>query len=204
MCCRRTSPAALLFARLYAEADGVVGAERVTLRPEAASALEHPRSGVSPLPPAGSLPSAYLHAGHMFVSRTPCRVSTILGSCVAVALFDPARRSAASTTSCCRSGPENTAPSPRFGNIAVPCADRERWSPPATRRSAAGEALRRRLRAARVPSDRRAPRAEERARWPRRSCCDEGIPIVAEDVDGERGRKLIFQTHDGAAWVRSL
>jgi chemotaxis protein CheD len=32
----------------------------------------------------------------------------------------------------------------------------------------------------------------------------EGIPIVAEDVDGERGRKLIFQTHDGAAWVRSL
>jgi chemotaxis protein CheD len=32
----------------------------------------------------------------------------------------------------------------------------------------------------------------------------EGIPIVAEDVDGERGRKLIFQTHDGAAWIRSL
>ena len=32
----------------------------------------------------------------------------------------------------------------------------------------------------------------------------EGIPVVAEDVDGERGRKLIFQTHDGAAWVRSL
>ena len=33
---------------------------------------------------------------------------------------------------------------------------------------------------------------------------DEGIPVTAEDVDGERGRKLIFQTHDGAAWVRSL
>jgi chemotaxis protein CheD len=32
----------------------------------------------------------------------------------------------------------------------------------------------------------------------------EGIPVVAEDVDGERGRKLIFQTHDGSAWVRAL
>jgi chemotaxis receptor (MCP) glutamine deamidase CheD len=33
---------------------------------------------------------------------------------------------------------------------------------------------------------------------------EEGIPIAAEDVEGTRGRKLIFQTHDGAAWVRSL
>ena len=33
---------------------------------------------------------------------------------------------------------------------------------------------------------------------------DEGIPVAAQDVEGERGRKLIFQTHDGAAWVRSL
>jgi chemotaxis receptor (MCP) glutamine deamidase CheD len=33
---------------------------------------------------------------------------------------------------------------------------------------------------------------------------DEAIPLSAEDVEGERGRKLIFQTHDGSAWVRSL
>jgi chemotaxis protein CheD len=33
---------------------------------------------------------------------------------------------------------------------------------------------------------------------------EENIPVAAEDVEGERGRKLIFQTHDGAAWVRSL
>ena len=42
------------------------------------------------------------------------------------------------------------------------------------------------------------------SRWRGRFCIDEGIPVTAEDVEGERGRKLIFQTHDGAAWVRSL
>ena len=30
------------------------------------------------------------------------------------------------------------------------------------------------------------------------------IPIVARDVGGERGRKVIFQVHDGAAWVKQL
>ena len=38
----------------------------------------------------------------------------------------------------------------------------------------------------------------------RRILRDERIPIAAEDVEGTRGRKLIFQTHDGVAWVRSL
>jgi len=32
----------------------------------------------------------------------------------------------------------------------------------------------------------------------------EGIPVVASDVEGNRGRKIIYHTHDGAAWVRRL
>ena len=55
----------------------------------AASALEPPSSGVSRLPPTGTLQQAYLHAGHMVISREPCRVTTVLGSCVAVGLWDP-------------------------------------------------------------------------------------------------------------------
>ncbi|NBO37351.1 response regulator [bacterium] len=39
--------------------------------------------------------SHYLFPGQFFVSREPCLVTTILGSCVAVALFDPSRRIAA-------------------------------------------------------------------------------------------------------------
>ena len=32
----------------------------------------------------------------------------------------------------------------------------------------------------------------------------ESIPLVGHDVGGQRGRKLIFQTDDGAAWIKPL
>lgn len=32
----------------------------------------------------------------------------------------------------------------------------------------------------------------------------EGIPVVARDTDGERGRKLVFHTDTGDAWVKVL
>ena len=38
----------------------------------------------------------------------------------------------------------------------------------------------------------------------RKLLLEAGIPIVAEDVGGQRGRRLIFQTDDGTAWVRRL
>jgi chemotaxis protein CheD len=38
----------------------------------------------------------------------------------------------------------------------------------------------------------------------RRLLADAGIAIVAEDVGGTQGRKLVFQTGDGAAWVRKI
>jgi len=38
----------------------------------------------------------------------------------------------------------------------------------------------------------------------RKLLTEAGIPIVAEDVGGQRGRRLIFQTDDGTAWVRRL
>jgi hypothetical protein len=54
------------------------------------------RRAVSPtLPPTGTLQQAYLHAGHMVISREPCRVTTVLGSCVAVGLWDPTSGSGA-------------------------------------------------------------------------------------------------------------
>jgi chemotaxis protein CheD len=30
------------------------------------------------------------------------------------------------------------------------------------------------------------------------------IPIVAQDIGGQRGRKLIFRSDDGSAWVKQL
>ena len=167
----------------------------------AASALEHSAAGVSPLPPTGTLQQAYLHAGHMVVSREPCRVTTVLGSCVAVALWDPSSGIGGVNHFLLPQGSDSA----RFGNVAVRTLIREVV--------AAGG--RRRLLQAKLFGGACVLRAfkglgvgmhlgQKNVEVARQILIDEGIPVTAEDVEGERGRKLIFQTHDGAAWVRSL
>ena len=167
----------------------------------AASALEQSAAGVSPLPPTGTLQQAYLHAGHMVVSREPCRVTTVLGSCVAVALWDPSSGIGGVNHFLLPQGSDSA----RFGNVAVRTLIREVV--------AAGG--RRRLLQAKLFGGACVLRAfkgvgsgthlgQKNVEVARQILIDEGIPVTAEDVEGDRGRKLIFQTHDGAAWVRSL
>jgi chemotaxis protein CheD len=31
-----------------------------------------------------------------------------------------------------------------------------------------------------------------------------GIPVIEQDVGGTKGRKLVFHSDDGAAWIRIL
>jgi chemotaxis protein CheD len=165
----------------------------------AASAVEHPAGGVSPLPPTGTLPQAYLHAGHMVVSRDPCRVTTVLGSCVAVGVWDPTSGVGGVNHFLLPQGND----SPRFGNVAVRTLIREVVAAGARRRHLqakvfGGACV---LRAFKGGGSHLGRKNVEVAQ---QILIDEGIPVTAQDVEGERGRKLIFQTHDGAAWVRSL
>ena len=106
----------------------------MSLRPNAAaSALEHPSSGVSRLPPTGTLQQAYLHAGHMVISREPCRVTTVLGSCVAVGLWDPTSGIGGVNHFLLPHGSDPE--SARFGNAAVRTLIREVVAAGARRRS---------------------------------------------------------------------
>jgi chemotaxis protein CheD len=169
----------------------------------AAQALQQPNEGVSPLPPTGTLQQAYLHAGHMVISREPCRVTTVLGSCVAVGLFDPTSGVGGVNHFLLPQGADPQ--SPRFGNVAVRTLIRE----------VVAAGARRRMLQAKIFGGACVLRAfkgmgtgphlgQKNVEVARQILIDEGIPVTAADVEGERGRKLIFQTHDGAAWVRSL
>jgi chemotaxis protein CheD len=137
----------------------------------------------------------------MVVSREPCRVTTVLGSCVAVGLWDPSSGVGGVNHFLLPQGSDTA----RFGNVAVRMLIREVV--------AAGG--RRRLLQAKVFGGACVLRAfkgvgtgthlgQKNVEVARQILIDEGIPVAAEDVEGDRGRKLIFQTHDGAAWVRSL
>jgi chemotaxis protein CheD len=167
------------------------------------SAIDQPGDGVSPLPPTGSLQQAYLHAGHMIVSREPCRVTTILGSCVAVGLWDPTSGVGGINHFLLPHGNGGNLDSPRFGNVAVRALIRE----------VVLAGARRRHLQAKLFGGACVLRAFQSGGWhlgrknvdiARQILTDEHIPVSIADVEGQRGRKLIFQTHDGAAWVRSL
>jgi len=171
-------------------------------RNAAASALEHPMAGVSPLPPTGTLQQAYLHAGHMVISSEPCRVTTVLGSCVAVGLWDPTSGVGGVNHFLLPQGNESA----RFGNIAVRTLIREVVAAGGRRRSLqaklfGGACV---LRAFKTSGTGTMHLGQKNVEVARQILIDEGIPVAAEDTEGDRGRKLIFQTHDGAAWVRSL
>lgn len=170
-----------------------------------APALDGQGQGVSPLPPSGTLQQAYLHAGHLIVSRDPCRVTTILGSCVAVALWDPVTGVGGVNHFLLPCWTGSDIESPRFGNVAVRALIREVVAAGGRRRSLqaklfGGACVLRAFRGTGNGSH----LGRKNVDVARQILLDEGIPLTAEDVDGVRGRKLIFQTHDGAAWVRSL
>ena len=44
------------------------------------------------VPDAGDRAQVYLHAGQLHVASAPTAITTVLGSCVAVCLFDPVAR----------------------------------------------------------------------------------------------------------------
>ena len=154
--------------------------------------------------PHGEVATVYLHSGKFHVSAKPCRVSTILGSCVAVALFDPSTGVGGLNHFLLPHGaPAAPAQAARFGNLAVSQLVEAVVAAGARRASLqaklfGGACV---LAAFKKPGGHLGTRNVEVARDMLKA---EGIPVVAEDVEGNSGRKLIFQTHDGTAWVRSL
>ena len=164
-----------------------------------------PALAVSPGPlPDAAVGTVYLHSGKFHVSSTPCRVSTILGSCVAVAVFDYTTGIGGLNHFLLPHGaPGLPAQAARFGNLAVPQLVEAVLASGASRAGLqaklfGGACV---LAAFKKPGAHLGTRNVEVAREMLKS---EGIPVVAEDVEGSSGRKLIFQTHDGTAWVRSL
>ena len=61
----------------------------------------------------------YLHPGQFTVAVAPCTITTILGSCVAVCLFDPVARIGGLNHFLLPRAPGKNN-SLRFGNVAVP------------------------------------------------------------------------------------
>ena len=144
----------------------------------------------------------YLQPGELVVSQTPTQVTTILGSCVAVCLFDTFAGVGGMNHFLLPFRAGSDSASERFGSVAVPrLVERLQGI------GAAPARLRAKLfGGSNVTGGFERPDhlGAQNVRLARETLLRLGIRVLAEDVGGLRGRKLIFHTDDGSAWVKLL
>jgi chemotaxis protein CheD len=156
-------------------------------------------------PPAeGDAATVYLNPGQVFASADDCTISTILGSCVAVCLFDPVRRVGGANHYLLPLHAPRENASARYGNVAIDqlvarlgalgCRPQDLVA-----KLFGGASL--------LRIETRAPRetlGAQNVQVARGALAALRIPVAVEDVGGERGRKLLFRPRHGDAWVRKL
>jgi chemotaxis protein CheD len=152
--------------------------------------------------PDDSVAAIYLHPGQVFVSGEPSRVTTILGSCVAVCMWDPVSRAGGINHFLLPHWAGEGHSSARFGNVAMQSlVERLTMAGARTGRLKAklfgGASVLEAFRTQGHLGSRNVELAE-------RLLAEYRIEVVARDVGGSRGRKLVFETGDGTAWVRQL
>jgi chemotaxis protein CheD len=145
----------------------------------------------------------YLHPGQVFTSRECHAVTTILGSCVSVCLWDPSAKIGGINHFLLPTRTGDAPASPRFGDLAIRQLIEQLVAFGCRRQNLlakifGGACV---LEAFQV---RESHLGQRNAQVAEQILAAAGIPLAGQDVGGQRGRKLIFHTDDGAAWVKPL
>jgi len=143
---------------------------------------------------------AYLYPGELIASHEPCTLNTVVGSCVAVFLWDARRRLGGMNHYLLPRDPRPDAPSPRFGDTAIRLLIEALGGDPAA-------LVAKVFGGAHVlgnagPDGNHLGRQNADLAF---ECLQKlHIPILANDVGGTRGRRIVANTGDGSAWVKEL
>ena len=144
----------------------------------------------------------YLQPGQVLACPEPTTVTTILGSCVSVCLWDHRKGVGAMNHYVLPHGYEAREQSLRSGPIAIARLIEEMralgCAPSDLRAKLFGGAW---ILAAPLRPDHVGAMNVQVARA---ELSRAGIPIMAEDVGGDRGRKIVFHTESGIALVKKL
>lgn len=144
----------------------------------------------------------YLLAGNLFAHEAPHLVTTVLGSCVSVCLWDGVRRRGGINHFMLPLWNGEGLASPKYGNIAIAKLIERMYALGAEKRN-----LRAKVFGGGVVlnvsnpfmniGERNIQLAEDVLRT-------EGIPILSADTGGNVGRKIIFNTATGTVLVKRL
>jgi chemotaxis protein CheD len=143
----------------------------------------------------------FLIEGTIFVSTKECLVTTILGSCVSLCLWDPFLKIGGMNHYLVALWNGNGLATPRYGNIAIPKLIKKIMSFGSKKKNLRAKVFG----GAHVLS--LSNNGIKGAGWGNIMLAEEvlkeeGIPIVASDLGGKYGRKIRFNTKDGIVMVK--
>ena len=155
------------------------------------------------MPHLGERKRAYLLPGQLHASAEPCQIKTILGSCVAICLWDKRRSAGGMNHFLLPASHEGKPASLRFADEATRVLLEQLRAlgcrPPNLRAKVFGGAALFQTRE-RYTASLGAKNVEAALRLMKES----GIPVIAQETGGTMGRKVIFNTDDGVAWSQKI
>ena len=152
-------------------------------------------------PAESNQPRHFLYPGQVFVTRDPMIISTILGSCAAVCLWDRHKKAGGMNHYLL---PEGLAEGPnrlRYGNVANPELLNQVLALGGEVRNLRAKIFGGSSAFAADLSKSVGSRNVELAESFLRSA---GIPVVEREVSGKHGRRLVFQIIDGVTTIKSF
>ncbi|MCX8069020.1 MAG: chemotaxis protein CheD [Thermodesulfovibrionales bacterium] len=144
----------------------------------------------------------YLYPGELFAKKDPYLVTTILGSCISVCLYDPILRIGGINHYMLALWNGEGLATPRYGNIAIAKLINKMLELGASKdrlraKVFGGAAVLQGSGGLMGVGERNIIIAED-------MLADEGIPIVAKDVGGTLGRKIIFNTETSEILLKKI
>ncbi len=152
-------------------------------------------------PGDGGRSQVYLHAGDLVVASSPTAIVAILGSCVAVCLWDREIGVGGMNHYLLPFHVEREK-SARFGSVAIPRLVEEVVTAGADPRRLQAKVFGGASVIGAFSKGRKL--GDENANLALESLHALGIPVIEQDLGGTKGRKLVFHSDDGAAWIRVL
>ena len=148
------------------------------------------------------LPTVYLFPGQLFTSSEASLVTTILGSCVAVCLWDPQVALGGINHYLLPADPLRSTSDLRYGNNAVEALIQEMVGRGASKhrmvaKIAGGASVIEGLSGKRSIGEQNIAVAQKVLQ-------QHGISVTSEHTGGKRGRKLLFYTGNGAAFSKEI
>jgi chemotaxis protein CheD len=142
----------------------------------------------------------YLYPGELFADPRPHLVTTVLGSCVAVCLYDPARGVGGINHYLLPLWNGEGLPTPRYGNIAID-ALLDRMLLLGCQRGSLQAKLFGGAAMWENPGGLFSV-GERNIELARRRLGELRIPVIGADVGGDGGRKILFNSGDGTVLLR--